>query len=126
MTLRSKLVLTVLLEIALTITIVGLWAYQGSKNEIERLARDLLISRTEYAYALCESYDLHYGGPTPKLKDEIKAVRIANDGYIVALDNSPSAANGTLIIHPTDEGNNLNQDRFPHIQAVFRDRKSVV
>ncbi len=121
MTLRSKLVLTVLLEIALTITIVGLWAYQGSKSEIERLARDLLVARTEYAYARCESYNLHYGGPTPALKDEIKAVRIANDGYIVALDNSPSAANGTLIIHPSDEGNNLNNDRFPHIQTVFHD-----
>ncbi len=121
MTLRTKLVLTVLLEIALTITIVGLWAYQGSKNEIERLARDLLVARTEYAYARCQSYDWHSGGPTPALKEEIKAVRIANDGYIVALDNSPSAAKGTLIIHPTDEGNNLNHARFPHIQAVFKD-----
>jgi serine phosphatase RsbU (regulator of sigma subunit)/anti-sigma regulatory factor (Ser/Thr protein kinase) len=121
MTLRTKLVLTVLLEIALTITIVGLWAYQGSKNEIERLARDLLVARTEYAYSLCERYNLHFGGPTPELKEEFKAVRIANDGYIVALDNSPSAAKGTLIIHPTDEGNNLNNERFPHIQAVFND-----
>ncbi|MGH7494479.1 MAG: ATP-binding SpoIIE family protein phosphatase [bacterium] len=121
MTLRAKLVLTVLLEIALTITIVGLWAYQGSKNEIERLARDLLVARTEYAYAICERYNLHFGGPTPELKEEFQAVRIANGGYIVALDNSPSAAKGTLIIHPTDEGNNLNNERFPHIQAVFKD-----
>ena len=101
MTLRSKLVLTVLLEIALTITIVGLWAYQGSKNEIERLARDLLVARTEYAYAICERYNLHFGGPTPELKEEFKAVRIANGGYIVALDNSPSAAKGTLILPAT-------------------------
>lgn len=121
MRLRTKLVLTILLEIVLTITIAGLWAYQGSKSEIERLARDLLVARTEYAYAICQRYQLHYGGPTPELKEEIKAVRIANDGYIVALDNSPSAARGTLIIHPTDEGNNLNNERFPHIQAVFRE-----
>lgn len=119
MTLRTKLILAILLEIALTITFVGLYAYQGSKNEIEQLARDLLIARTEYAYAKCESYNLHYGKPTPELIKTINSVRIATDGYIVAIDNNDGPNKGLAVIHPSDVGLNLNTERFPHIQAVI-------
>ena len=119
MTLRAKLILTILLEIALTITIVGLYAYQGSKNEIEQLARDLLIARTEYAYAKCESFNLDHGRPTPELMKAINEVRIATDGYIVAIDNNDGPGKGRAVIHPSAQGENLNTDRFPHIQAVI-------
>lgn len=119
MTLRAKLILAILLEIALTITIVGLYAYQGSKNEIEQLARDLLMARTEYAYAKCESFNLHYGKPTPELMKAINEVRIATDGYIVAIDNNDGPSKGVLVIHPSAVGENLNNERFPHIQAVI-------
>jgi serine phosphatase RsbU (regulator of sigma subunit)/anti-sigma regulatory factor (Ser/Thr protein kinase) len=119
MTLRAKLVLAILLEIALTITFVGLYAYQGSKNEIEQLARDLLMARTEYAYAKCESFNLHYGKPTPELMKAINAVRIATDGYIVAIDNNEGPNKGVAVIHPSAGGENLNTERFPHIQAVI-------
>ncbi|NUO78517.1 SpoIIE family protein phosphatase [candidate division KSB1 bacterium] len=120
MTLRTKLILAILLEIALTITFVGLYAYQGSKNEIQHLARDLLIARTEYAYAKCESYNLHYGKPTPELKKAINSVRIATDGYTVAIDNNPGPAKGVVVIHPSNVGMNLNTERFPHIQAIIK------
>ncbi len=119
MTLRAKLILAILLEIALTITIVGLYAYQGSKNEIEQLARDLLMARTEYAYAKCESFNLHFGKPTPELMKAINAVRIATDGYIVAIDNNDGPSKGVAVIHPSAAGENLNTARFPHIQAVI-------
>ncbi|MEK7726943.1 MAG: SpoIIE family protein phosphatase [candidate division KSB1 bacterium] len=119
MTLRAKLILAILLEIALTITFVGLYAYQGSKNEIEQLARDLLIARTEYAYAKCESFNLHYGKPTSELMKAINEVRIATDGYIVAIDNNEGPNKGVAMIHPSAVGENLNTQRFPHIQAVI-------
>jgi serine phosphatase RsbU (regulator of sigma subunit) len=120
MTLRARLILVALLEIVLTISIVGALAYHESKREIENLARDLLRARTEYAYALCERYDELFGQPTPELKNEIKMVRIATDGYIVVLDNSSVEKKGALIIHPADEGRNINQPEFPHIQQIIQ------
>lgn len=123
MKLRTKLLLTMLLEIALIISAVGLYAYRGSKNEIEGLARDLLRARTEFAYALCEKYHVHYGRPDPALvaqiSQEFSKVRIATDGYIVAIDNSPSNNKGRLLIHPTDVGLNLNNSDYPHIQRII-------
>jgi len=120
MTLRGKLVLMGLLEIALAISIVGAVIYFESRKEIESLARDLLRARTDYAYALCERYEQLYGQPTPELKDQIRKVRIATDGYIVVLQNAPADKKGELIIHPIDEGRNLNSPEFPHIQEIIR------
>ncbi|MCG3153476.1 MAG: Serine-protein kinase RsbW [bacterium] len=119
MKIRSKLLLAVLLEIALTIVIVILWAYQGAQDELEQLARDLLRAQTDFAYALCDRYNQRYGGPTEELKEQLSAVRIAVDGYIVALDNSDTPAKGNLLIHPTNVGDNLNSPRFPHIQKII-------
>ncbi len=119
MKIRSKLLLAVLLEIALTIVIVILWAYQGAQDELEQLARDLLRAQTDFAYALCDRYNQRYGGPTDELKEQLSAVRIAVDGYIVAIDNSDTPAKGNLIIHPTNVGDNLNSPRFPHIQKII-------
>ncbi len=119
MKIRSKLLLAVLFEIALTIVIVILWAYQGAQNELEQLARDLLRAQTDFAYAVCDRYNQRYGHPTDELKEQISAVRIAIDGYIVAIDNSDTPDKGKLIIHPTDTGENLNNPRFPHIQKII-------
>jgi len=120
MKIRSKLLLAVLLEIALTIVIVILWAYQGAQDELEQLARDLLRAQTDFAYALCDRYNQRYGGPTEELKEQLSAVRIAVDGYLVALDNSDTPNKGRLIIHPTNAGDNLNNPRFPHIQKIIQ------
>lgn len=118
MKIRSKLLLAVLLEIALTIVIVILYAYQGA-HELEQLARDLLRAQTDFAYAVCDRYNQRYGRPTEELIEQISAVRIAIDGYIVAIDNSDTPDKGRLIIHPTNVGDNLNQPRFPHIQKII-------
>ncbi|MDZ7266444.1 MAG: SpoIIE family protein phosphatase [candidate division KSB1 bacterium] len=119
MKIRSKLLLAVLLEIALTIVIVILWAYQGAQDELEQLARDLLRAQTDFAYALCDRYNQRYGRPTEELKEQLSAVRIAVDGYLVALDNSDTPDKGRLIVHPTNAGDNLNNPRFPHIQRII-------
>lgn len=118
MTLRAKLALVALLEIVLTISIVGALAFRESKRELETLARELLRAKTEYAFALCERYQQLFGYPTEELKKEIAAVRISADGYISVLDNSP-ATKGMLVVHPAEVGKNLYNNDFPHIKAIF-------
>jgi len=118
MTLRTKLILIALVEIVLTIAVVGALAFRESKNELENLARDLLRAKTEYAYALCERYNQLFGDPTEELKKGIAAVRIGADGYITVLDNSPGAK-GVLVVHPADVGKNIYTDDFPHVQEII-------
>jgi len=120
MTLRAKLVLMGLLEIVLTISIVGVVIYDESRKEIESLARDLLRARTDFAYALCERYDELYHQPTAELREEIRRVRIATDGYIAVIQNEPAEKKGVLAIHPASEGKNINIPEFPHIQDMIR------
>jgi serine phosphatase RsbU (regulator of sigma subunit)/anti-sigma regulatory factor (Ser/Thr protein kinase) len=120
MTLRAKLILMALLEIVLTVSIVGALIYSESRKEIETLARDLLRARTEFAYALCERYDEQVHQASPELREEIRKVRIAADGYIAVLQNAPAEQKGVLVIHPTDEGRNINTPQFPHIQEIIR------
>ncbi|MCI0694445.1 SpoIIE family protein phosphatase [candidate division KSB1 bacterium] len=120
MTLRARLILMALLEIALTISIVGAVIYHESRKEIETLARDLIRARTEYAYAVCERYYELYQQPTPDLKEEIRKVRIAADGYIAVIRNVPADKKGVLVIHPVDEERNINTPEFPHIQEIIQ------
>jgi serine phosphatase RsbU (regulator of sigma subunit)/anti-sigma regulatory factor (Ser/Thr protein kinase) len=120
MTLRAKLILMALLEIALTVSIVGAVIYHESRKEIETLARDLLRARTEFAYALCERYDEQDHQPSPELKEEIRRVRIAADGYIAVIQNAPAEQKGVLAIHPNAEGRNINSPEFPHIQEIIQ------
>jgi len=120
MTLRAKLILMALLEIISTVSIVGAVIYLESRKEIETLARDLLRARTEFAYALCERYDEQDHQPTPELKNEMRKVRIAADGYIAVIQNAPADQKGVLVIHPTAEGRNINTPEFPHIQDIIQ------
>jgi sigma-B regulation protein RsbU (phosphoserine phosphatase) len=120
MTLRARLILMALLEIVLTISVVGAVVYYESRKEIEGLARDLLRARTEFAYTLCERYDELYHLPTPELKEAIRKVRIAADGYIAVIQNAPADKKGELVIHPVDEGRNINTPQFLHIQEIIQ------
>jgi len=120
MTLRAKFVLMGLLEIGLTISIVGVVIYGESRKEIESLARDLLRARTDFAYALCERYDELYHQPTAELREEIRRVRIATDGYIAVIQNEPADKKGVLVIHPASEEKNINTIEFPHIQDIIK------
>ena len=118
MTLRAKLILIALVEIVLTIAVVGALAFRESKHELENLSRELLRAKTEYAYALCERYDQEYGQPNDEIKQALAAMRISADGYVSVLDNSP-ASMGRLVVHPTGAGQNLYNDQFPHIKKIF-------
>jgi len=118
MSLRSKLILIALVEIVLTIAVVGALAFRESKHELENLARELLRAKTEYAYALCERYNEQYGQPNDEIKDALAAVRISADGYISVLDNHPEVR-GELVVHPAEVGKNLFNDEFPHIKRIF-------
>jgi serine phosphatase RsbU (regulator of sigma subunit)/anti-sigma regulatory factor (Ser/Thr protein kinase) len=120
MTLRAKLILMALLEIILTVSIVGGVIYHESRKEIETLARDLIRARTEFAYALCERYDELDHQPTAELKEKIGKVRIAADGYIAVIQNAPADKKGVLVIHPTDEGRDIDTPEFPHIQEIIQ------
>lgn len=120
MTFRAKLSLILVLEILATISIVGILAFRRSKAELETLARDLLRARTEYAYTLCEMYNDTHHHPVSELKERIQHVRIADDGYIAVLSNA-EGARGTLLIHPTSEGMDVNIPEFPHIQKIIRE-----
>ncbi len=118
MTLRAKLIVFALVEIVLTIVIVGILAFRESKQELENLANEVLRAKTEYAYALCERDQHLHDRPTEELKKEIAAVRIAIDGYITVIDNSPENK-GTLLVHPANVGKNLYNDDFPHVKKII-------
>jgi len=118
MTLRFKLIAVALVEIVLTITVVGALAFRESKHELENLARELLRAKTEYAYALCERYNQEYGEPSDEIKQALTAMRISADGYISVLDNSPESK-GKLVVHPAEVGKNLYNDEFPHIKKIY-------
>ncbi len=118
MTLRSKLIAIALVEIVLTIAVVGVLAFRESKHELENLSRELLRAKTEYAYALCERYDQEYGQPNDEIKQALTAMRISADGYVSVLDNSPEGR-GRLVVHPADVGKNLYNDEFPHIKKIY-------
>ena len=120
MRLRTKLSLVIVLEIIIMITVVGVLAFRQSQSEIQSLARDLLKARTEYAFTLCELYNDAIGYPSDELKQRIRSVRIAHDGYIAVISNDADHK-GELIIHPTREGLNINNPDFPHIQRILEE-----
>lgn len=119
MTLRTKLNLVVLFELIATVSIVGYFALQHSKQETESLSREILRARTDYAFALCERYYATDGVPTEELYNRIKAVHIFEEGYITVISMADSNM-GELLIHPTGEGElALDREKFPHIRDMI-------
>ncbi|KAA3661124.1 MAG: HAMP domain-containing protein [Calditrichaeota bacterium] len=119
MNLRTKLNLVVLFELIATVSIVGYFALQHSRQETESLSRELLRARTDYAFALCEGYYATDGVPTMELYNRIKAVHIFEEGYITVISMADSSM-GELIIHPTGEGQiALDREKFPHVRAMI-------
>jgi serine phosphatase RsbU (regulator of sigma subunit) len=118
MSLKLKLILVAIFEIAATVALAGFFGYRESKWEIKKLARELLVAKTEQAYSLCEHYHRNSLEPSEELKNEIAAIKIAKDGYIAVLDNTDGPNKGVLIIHPSDAGLSLYNDNFPHIKKI--------
>ena len=57
MTLKVKLILVAVFEIILAVSVAGFLGYRESKWKIKDLARELVVAKTEQAFALC---DYHY------------------------------------------------------------------
>lgn len=119
MSLKIKLILLATFEIIVTVTVAGYLGYQVSQNEIKKLAREVLKTKTELAFALAEHHYKTSTEPPGDLKKEIAQVQIAKDGYISVLDNSNGPRKGVLIVHPSNEGANLYNEDFPHIMKIL-------
>lgn len=119
MSFKVKLIVLAILEVMITISVVGWLAFRESKNEIMGLALELLRSKTEVAYLKSSWHASAHGGPDDELKREIAAIPIAKDGYIAVISNKLGPEMGTLVVHPSDIGRNLYNEQFPHIQEII-------
>ncbi|RMF65011.1 MAG: HAMP domain-containing protein [Calditrichaeota bacterium] len=119
MSLKVKFILVSVLLIIFSVSAAGFLGYRESKWKLKKLARDLLVAKTEQAYALCERHYKNDLEPSEELKKEIASIQIAQDGYIAVLDNKDGPSKGVLVVHPTDVGVSLYNDRFPHIMKIL-------
>lgn len=119
MSLRLKLILVSVLLVVITVTVSGYLGYRESKWKLKELARELLVSKTEQAYALCEQHFKNELAPSDELKRDIARLKIAKDGYVTIIVNEEGLNKGVLIVHPTDVGKSLYNDDFPHIKKVL-------
>lgn len=118
MSFRVKLILVSVSVLMMTVAVAGFIGYRESKWKIKELARELLVAKTDQAFALCEREYKNEQVPSEELKQEIAAIKIATNGYISILDNRDGAAKGMLIVHPSDVGVVLYNDAFPHIKKI--------
>ena len=119
MSFKLKLILVAIFFIMLTVAVAGFLGYRESKWELKKLAQELLISKTEQAFALCDRHYKNSLQPSDELKKEIAETKIAKDGYITVIGNKDGPDKGVLIIHPTDVGKSLYNNDFPHIKAII-------
>ncbi len=118
MSLKLKLILLIVFEIVLAVALVGFVIYRESKMEVKKLARDLLIAKTEQAFALCDHHYKSSPKHSEELKREIAEILIARNGYIAVLNNEVGPNKGVLVVHPTDSMS-LYNDNFPHIKTML-------
>lgn len=119
MSLKLKLIILIICEIVSTVALVGFLSYRESKWKIKELARELLVSKTEQAFALCDRHYKNSLEVSAELKQEIADIGIAADGYVTVINNEDGLNKGVLIIHPTDVGKSLYNDDFQHIKDVL-------
>jgi len=119
MSFKLKLIILIVFEIVLTVALVGFLSYRESKWKIKELARELLVSKTEQAFALCDRHYKNSLEPSEELKQEIADIRIAADGYVTVINNQDGTNKGVLIVHPTDVGRSLYNEDFQHIKDIL-------
>ena len=119
MSFKLKLIILIVFEIVLTVALVGFLSYRESKWKIKELARELLVSKTEQAFALCDRHYKNSLEPSEELKQEIADIRIAADGYVTVINNQDGTNKGVLIVHPTDVGRSLYNEDFQHIKNIL-------
>ncbi|MFQ5866248.1 MAG: SpoIIE family protein phosphatase [bacterium] len=121
MTLKVKLIIVAVFLIMVTVTVAGYLGYRESKSQLKKLARELLVAKTEQAFALCAQHYKNAQKPSVALKKQIASIQIAKDGYISVLGNEDGPNKGVLVVHPTNEGSVLYNDDFPHIKKILDD-----
>lgn len=119
MSFRVKLILVSVSILMLTVAVAGFIGYRESKWKIKDLARELLVAKTNQAFALCERHHKNESAPSDELRQEIAAIKIATNGYIVVLNNRDDPEKGTLLVHPSAVGKILYNESFPHIKEVL-------
>lgn len=118
MSFKVKLISVSILVLMLTVGLAGFFGYRESKWKIKDLAKELLETRTEQAFAICDRHYKNSLEPSEELKNEIAHINIAKDGYIAVLRNE-EPLKGVLLIHPSDVGKSIYTDEFPHIKAML-------
>ncbi len=119
MSLKVKLILVAVFVIVVTVTVAGFLGYRESKWKIKDLARELLIAKTEHAYALCDRHFKTSREPSEELKKEIASIQIARYGYIAVINNDNTQNKGMLVVHPTDVSRHIYNAEFPHIMKIL-------
>ena len=80
MSLKLKLILLIVFEIILAVALVSSIIYRESKVEIRKLAREILIAKTQQAFALCDHHYKNSLEPSDELKKELADIVIVKDG----------------------------------------------
>ncbi len=119
MSLRFKLILVSVLLIVGSLSVASFLGYRESKWKIKGLARELLRSKAEQAFALCDRHYKNSLEPSDEMKREISELQIAKDGYISVIQNGDGPEKGVLVVHPTSVGKVLYNQEFAHIKAVI-------
>ncbi len=119
MSLKLKLILLIVFEIILAVALVSSIIYRESKSEIRKLAEDLLVAKTQQAFALCDRHYKNSLEPSDELKKELAEIDLTKDGYIAVVNNEDGPGKGVLIVHPTDVGLSLYNKDFQHIKDIL-------
>jgi len=119
MSLKLKLILLIVFEIILAVALVSSIIYRESKVEIRKLAREILIAKTQHAFALCDHHYKNSLEPSDELKKELADIVIVKDGYLAVINNEDGPRKGVLIVHPTDVGLSLYNSDFQHIKDIL-------
>lgn len=119
MSFKFKIISTVVLIMVTTLGVAGFLGYRESKWKVKDLARELLVTKTESAFALCEYHYKTSPLPSDDLKREIAGIRIVQDGYISVISNGSGEEKGVLVVHPSQVGKSLYVEEFQHIKDII-------
>ena len=119
MSFKFKIIFTVVLIMVTTLGVAGFLGYRESKWKVKDLARELLVTKTESAFTLCEYHYKSSPLPSDELKREIARIRIVQDGYISVISNGPAEDKGVLVVHPSQVGKSLYIEEFQHIKDII-------
>jgi serine phosphatase RsbU (regulator of sigma subunit) len=119
MSFKAKIIFIVVFILVATMGLAGFLGYRESKSKVKELARELLVTKTDQGFALCDHHYKTSPVPSEELKEKIAGIRIARDGYIAVIGNQPGANKGVLVVHPENVGTLLYNEEYPHIKDII-------